>query len=63
MPTWIDVASKTVWTGIAMILAGLFAMVLPDMAASVGITTEPELLIGNGFGLIFIKDAVRKVAK
>jgi len=54
--------SKTFWTGIAMIAAGVLAMFAPNVAAGVGIQTSPELLIGNGFGLIFLKDAIRKVA-
>jgi len=40
----------------------VLAMFAPDVAAGVGIQTSPDLLIGNGFGLIFLKDAIRKVA-
>lgn len=52
--------SKTVLTGIAMVLIGAASFFLPDLAASIGITTDPTLMIGNGLGMIFLRFGIAK---
>lgn len=50
--------SKTVWTGLAMVAAGLLKMVMPEVVTF--IDADPSLMIGNGFALIFLRLGISK---
>ena len=52
---WYFLRSKTFWTGISMAFTGVFSWVsgVMDQAAAMA-------LVGNGLGLIFLRDAVAK---
>jgi hypothetical protein len=51
MKTSIDFKSRTVWTGIAMVCFGIAGLVWPD----INISQAPDILIGTGAGLVFLK--------
>lgn len=65
MPTFIDFTSKTFWLGALMVLGGIAEAagvpVVADLVKSVW-NMEPGALISAGLGLIFVKDAIKKVA-
>lgn len=64
MPTFIDFTSKTFWLGALMVLGGIAQAtglpVVADLVMSVW-NMEPGALISAGLGLIFVKDAIKKV--
>jgi len=43
--------SRTVWTGITMVSFGIAGLVMPE----INISQAPDILIGTGAGLIFLK--------
>ena len=52
--------SKTLWTGVAMVLIGAASFVLPDLGTSLGVGESPTALIGSGLGLIFLRLGIAK---
>jgi hypothetical protein len=61
-------ASKTFWLGFAMVIAGFFKLlgldipVLADLINSIYPNMDGGSLISAGFALLFVRDAVAKVA-
>ena len=50
--------SKTVWTGLAMVVVGVVKMAFPEVVSF--IDADPSVVIGNGFALIFLRLGISK---
>ncbi len=53
--------TKTFWLGAVAIGAAVLKTVQPEYAQAIGITLSPDVLLVTGFGLIFGRDALRKI--
>ncbi len=53
--------TKTFWLGAVAIGAAVIKTVFPELADAMGITLSADVLLVTGFGLIFGRDAIRKI--
>ncbi len=66
--TMFNLASKSFWLGVAMVVAGVFKLmgvdvpIIMDLINSFYPDMDGGTLISGGLGLIFIRDAVEKTA-
>jgi hypothetical protein len=53
--------TKTFWLGLVTMGAGIIVALVPDFAVSMGVSMSWDTLLITGFGLIFGRDALRKL--